>query len=209
MADEEPAVLPNPDKTWTLFLDRDGVINRKIEHDYVRSPSMLHIPSGVPQALVRLRSIFGRIILITNQRGIGRGLMSEIDLEAVHAHMISIIESERTTNRKENAAEEPIFDAIYHCPHDLDRHCGCRKPAPGMVRDAMKRFPDIRLDRSIMVGDSASDIELGERLRMFTVHVTKPGTVRLGDLATSSIIQLASWFEGISPPRNVVKRSID
>ena len=79
-------------KDWTLFLDRDGVINKKIENNYVRNWSQFEFIEGVIEALKILRNIFGKIIIVTNQRGIGKGLMTENDLYKIHENMIKVFE---------------------------------------------------------------------------------------------------------------------
>ena len=109
-------------KEWTLFLDRDGVINKKIENDYVRNWSQFEfidgVIDGVIDGLKMLRQIFGEIIIVTNQRGIGLGLMTEEDLHKIHESMKKVFE------------ENGIFiDKIYYCPHDYEKEiCDCRKP---------------------------------------------------------------------------------
>jgi D-glycero-D-manno-heptose 1,7-bisphosphate phosphatase len=148
-------------KSWTLFLDRDGVINKKIEGDYVRSWSQFEFLPNVIEALKILRSIFGRIIIVTNQRGIGRGLMTHKDLEVIHKNMLSILQKEKIT-----------IDKIYYCPHDYEKEiCFCRKPNIGMGLQAKRDFPEIDFKKSIMVGDSLSDIEFGNRLGMFSILI--------------------------------------
>lgn len=112
----------NIDRKWALFLDRDGVINKKIENDYVRNWEQFEFLPGVLEALKILSDIFGRIIIVTNQRGIGRGFMTEKDLEYIHRNMLNIFE-----------ASGIKVDAIYYCPHDYEREiCNCRKPDMGM-----------------------------------------------------------------------------
>lgn len=152
----------NIDRKWALFLDRDGVINKKIENDYVRNWEQFEFLPGVLEALKILSDIFGRIIIVTNQRGIGRGFMTEKDLEYIHRNMLNIFE-----------ASGIKVDAIYYCPHDYEREiCNCRKPDMGMGLQAKKDFPDIDFSRSIMVGDSRSDMEFGRSLGMFTVCIS-------------------------------------
>ncbi|AEA34632.1 D-glycero-alpha-D-manno-heptose-1,7-bisphosphate 7-phosphatase [Hippea maritima] len=138
----------------TLFLDRDGVINKKIENDYVRNWEQFEFLPNVIEALKILNSLFDRIIIVTNQRGIGRKLMTEKDLEVIHKNMLSVLS-------KENIK----IDKIYYCPHDYKKEiCNCRKPKIGMALQAKKDFPDIDFRNSIMVGDSLSDIEFGKKL---------------------------------------------
>jgi len=104
----------------------------------------------------------GKIIIVTNQRGIGKGLMTEEDLKEVHERMID-----------EFKKNEIRIDGIYYCPHDYEKEgCNCRKPAPGMALKAKEDFPEIDFFKSISVGDSLSDIEFGKNLGMLTVLLT-------------------------------------
>lgn len=151
----------NIDKSWTLFLDRDGVINKKIEGDYVRKWEQFEFLPNVIEALKILRSIFGRIIIVTNQRGIGRGFMTEEDLRDIHKNMFAVL-------NKENI----IIDRIYYCPHDYEKDkCSCRKPNIGMALQAKRDFPEIDFKKSVMVGDSLIDIEFGNKLNMLSILI--------------------------------------
>ncbi len=139
----------NIDRSWTLFLDRDGVINKKIENGYVLNVQMFEFIEGVLEALPILSNIFGRIVVVTNQRGIGRGLMSEKDLEDIHKFML-----EKITDAGGR------IDAIFYCPHDYEKEqCNCRKPKIGMALKAKEMFPEIDFKKSIVIGDSLSDME--------------------------------------------------
>lgn len=141
----------NIDKTWTLFLDRDGVINKKLENDYVKSWKEFEFLPNVIEALKILRSIFGKLIIVTNQRCIGRGIITEKDLENIHFNMLNVLEKHGIK-----------IDKIYHCPHDYEKEmCECRKPNPGMLYKAKIDFPEIDFTKSIVVGDSFSDLDLG------------------------------------------------
>lgn len=132
------------------FLDRDGVLNRRIVDGYVRSPDELEVLPHVAEAIQTLRARGYAIVVVTNQRGIARGLMDEADLARVHAALRARLQAQGAT-----------LDAIYHCPHDRDTGCGCRKPAPGMLLQAAREH-DLDLGRSVLVGDSPSDVAAGE-----------------------------------------------
>jgi histidinol-phosphate phosphatase family protein len=148
------------DKTWSLFLDRDGVINRKLPGDYVRSWAQFSFADGVLEALLVFADVFGPIIMVTNQQGIGKGLMSSTDLEDLHGKMLS--EISHSGGR---------IDAIYHSPHlEKENHLS-RKPNVGMGLMAKKANPEIRFKKSIMVGDSPGDMLFGKRLGMKTVFI--------------------------------------
>ena len=147
-----------------VFLDRDGVINRRLPGDYVRTPAAFAFLHGARAGMRLLRQAGYLLVVVTNQRGIGRGLMTEGDLAAVHAAM------ERGLER----AGAPV-DAILHCPHDLDAGCGCRKPRPGMLRRAIARL-GIDPARSWIVGDSLSDLEAGRAAGVRGILVAPPGT---------------------------------
>jgi D-glycero-D-manno-heptose 1,7-bisphosphate phosphatase len=155
-----------PDGRWTVFLDRDGTINRKApEGEYVRSPEALDLLDGAAAAIARLRSAGARVVVVTNQRGVALGRMTLADLEGVHQRL-----------HRELAAAGTEVDAIYSCPHDLDA-CDCRKPGPGLFLQAVDQDPSIDLGASAMVGDSSSDIQAGARFGMVTVLLMDPSQV--------------------------------
>lgn len=149
------------DKTWTLFLDRDGVINKRLIDDYVKHIGEFEFLPGVCEAIARFSKLFGKVFVVTNQRGIARGLMTVEDLRAVNDFMLEGI-----------AKAGGRIDGIYFCPHDRNAGCGCRKPDIGMALAAKRDFPEIDFVKSIMVGDSGSDIEFGKNAGMITVKIT-------------------------------------
>ena len=161
----------------TLFLDRDGVINNKIEGAYVRSFSEFKFIEGVLQAVSQLSNVFNRIIIVTNQQGIGKGLMSEIDLHNLHGQM-----SERILKYGGK------IDRIYHCPHLEEVDCLCRKPKAGMIQQAVVDFPEIIIENSYLVGDSDSDIEAGKRMNLRTVKVDDHYTLQKWTIDLTAII---------------------
>lgn len=145
---------------WTLFLDRDGVINVRLPDAYVRSWDEFTFIEKVPEAVAVFARYFRHIIIVTNQQGIGKGLMTEDDLGVIHGRMISCME---------NAGGK--IDAVYHCPHLKNEGCTCRKPLPGMARQAAAAFPDIDLSRSVMAGDSSSDMAFAVNAGMVPVLI--------------------------------------
>ncbi|MDR3715287.1 MAG: HAD family hydrolase [Puia sp.] len=151
--------LGSVDKNWTLFLDRDGVINREKDQSYIFHYGEFVFYEGVKKALEFLGRRFGRIILVTNQKGIGKGLMTEQDLHSIHDHMT-----------REILQEGGRIDAIYFAPSLQNDHPD-RKPNPGMAFKAQKDFPGLDLSRSIMVGNNLSDMEFGRNAGMFTVFL--------------------------------------
>ncbi|MCB0524276.1 MAG: HAD family hydrolase [Lewinellaceae bacterium] len=144
----------------TLFLDRDGVINKRIPGDYIRSPEAFELLPGVEDALTMLSKKFDLIIVVTNQQGISKGLMSELDLANVHQKM-----------REQIEAAGGRIDAVYHCPHLSAANCPCRKPATGMAWKALQDFPTIDFENCWMVGDSISDMKFAEILGLRKVLI--------------------------------------
>lgn len=169
-----------PDKTWTLFLDRDGVINERLPGDYIKSVGEFRFLPGVINAVSRLSAIFGRIIIVTNQQGIGKGLMTENDLELIHRMMVEQI-----------AAAGGLVDAVFHCPHKAEDACSCRKPATGMFDQARQLFPDIDPSRSVMVGDTRSDLRFARNCGMYAVQVGEE--VLAGEPADAYASSLSSF----------------
>jgi len=149
------------DTAWSLFVDRDGVINHRIADDYVRSWDQFRFNPGVKEALKALSGTFSRIIVVSNQQGVGKGIMREEDVDKVHARMI-----------KEVEAAGGRIDAVFFCPALESEKSFNRKPNIGMALQARKRFPEIRFRQSVMVGDSLSDMIFGKRVGMKTVFLS-------------------------------------
>ncbi|MBA2255536.1 MAG: HAD-IIIA family hydrolase [Chloroflexi bacterium] len=137
----------------TVFLDRDGVINDKAaEDDYIASWDRFRFAPGALEALRRLAQAEVRIVVLTNQRGIARGRLTEEDLAGIHQRMAAAVE-----------AADGRIDAIFHCPHDLGV-CDCRKPGTGLFTRAAAQLPAVRFAESATVGDSLSDVEPAVRV---------------------------------------------
>lgn len=146
--------------TWTVFLDRDGVLNRKApEGAYIRTPAEFEWLPGSRDAVKLLNDAGVLTIVVTNQRGVARGLMTAGDLETIHGRL-----------RDDLAREGARMDAIYVCPHDRGT-CRCRKPDTGLLEDARARYPQISFARAFVVGDAPTDIELGRRVGARTILV--------------------------------------
>jgi histidinol-phosphate phosphatase family protein len=149
----------NSDTSWALFLDRDGVINEKLENDYVKNWDEFIFKQGVLEAITDLSKMFTHIFIVTNQRGVGLGKMTEVELNEIHKKMLISIE--------ENSGK---IDKIYHCS-DTEDSSLYRKPNIGMGLLAKEDFPEIEFSKSIMVGDSISDMEFGKKLGMKCVFI--------------------------------------
>ena len=162
----------------TLFLDRDGVINVKIDNEYIVKYSDFEFIPGVLSAIQKLSSIFNRIIIITNQQGIGKKLMTEQDLGCLHEMML--VDIEQVGGK---------IDKIYYCPHLASENCECRKPRSGMIIQAIKDFSDINIESSYLIGDSDSDIEAGEQEHLYTVKVDNEYTLSKWCNELLSVIQ--------------------
>lgn len=169
----------NIDASWTLFLDRDGVINVRLVDDYVKSPSEFTFIEGSPAAIASLSKLFGNTVVVTNQQGIGKGLMTEADLQQVHQKMMTGV-----------ADVGGKIDAAYHAPNLASEGSSLRKPDTGMAILAKRQFPQIDYRKSIMVGDSDSDIQFGLSCGMQTVfigHKKHP----VADITVKSLAELA------------------
>jgi D-glycero-D-manno-heptose 1,7-bisphosphate phosphatase len=144
------------------FLDRDGVINRKApEGAYIISWGEMEFLPGVVSAVKQLNAADYRVIVVTNQRCVAKGLITPEQLEAMNRRICD-----------QFAAEGAIIDAIYYCPHDFHDACSCRKPNPGMLL-AASRERQIDLSQSWMIGDSDSDIQAGISAGCRTARLTE------------------------------------
>ena len=162
----------------TVFLDRDGTLNREV--GFVSRPDQLEVPAGVVPALQLLHDSDYRIVVVTNQSGIARGLYSESDLARVHAVL------------HERLRELP--DAYLHCPHHPDANgeyggaCVCRKPAAGLLHQA-RALLGVEFTGGVLIGDSARDLLMakGLPLRTVYVHSGKPVAAELAKLRQAGL----------------------
>jgi D-glycero-D-manno-heptose 1,7-bisphosphate phosphatase len=134
----------------TVFLDRDGVINVNIPRGYVTSPSILKILPGAASAIKRLNDVNIPVIVISNQQGVGKGLMTAEQLEEVDQALHSEI----------GASDGAIVARSYYCTHLSSEDCECRKPKGGQLRNAALEF-GLELSQSAFVGDTPTDIQAG------------------------------------------------
>jgi D-glycero-D-manno-heptose 1,7-bisphosphate phosphatase len=181
-----------------VFLDRDGVINRKApEGEYIVRWEDFEILAGVVEAVRALNQSGCRVIVVTNQRAIARKKITLAELEEMHARLIAAL-----------AEHGASIDRIYFCPHDIEANCDCRKPKPGMLLRALKDF-EIDPRKSWMVGDSAIDIEAGKRAGCRTAligtssNATDGGAgadILAGDLRQAVALILAADESPALPP---------
>jgi len=150
-----------------------------------------HLLPGVVEAIGRLNRAGMRVIVVSNQRGIALGLYTAINVEAIHRSLQNFL-----------LAHGAHVDGFYFCPHDKQQ-CNCRKPLHGMFEQAVAQFPEITAERSVMIGDSLSDIEFGRRLDMRTVFIDgdpirqKPGAEvarALAGLCCESLSEAVNWL---------------
>jgi len=147
----------------TAFLDRDGTINAPAAAgEYIVSAAEVQLLPGAAEAITLLNEHPAKVVVVTNQRGIALGKMSEADLRAVNQRLEELL-----------AAQGAHLDAILHCPHEKGE-CGCRKPGPGMFERAAREIPGVTLEGAAMIGDSALDVEAGNRLELTTVRLGEP-----------------------------------
>jgi len=167
---------------WAVFIDRDGVINRRIIGDYVKRIEDFHFLDGSIDTIVEFKNHFKYIFIVTNQQGVGKGEMSEDDLHKIHNYMLEAI-----------SQAGGRVDAVYFCPALKNSGDKCRKPEIGMALQAQKNFPGVDFSKSIMIGDSNSDMAFGKNAGMKTIFIDaqdagkKPGNAdeiyyRLGKL---------------------------
>lgn len=147
------------DKSWTIFLDRDGVINIEKEDDYVRHWDEFIFIDGVLDAFPVFARHFGRIVIVTNQKGVGKGLMTEQALSDINKGIHEMV-----------SGAGGRLDRIYYCTAISDSD-PCRKPNPGMAHLAQQDFPDIDFNKSLMVGNTMGDMKFGKACGMYTVFI--------------------------------------
>lgn len=167
---------------WTLFLDRDGVINRRIVDGYVTCWEEFEFLPGVLEAMALLTQRFKYIFVITNQQGVGKGLMTMEQVDAIHDQMCTEIE-----------AHGGLVDAILVCPQLATDPDNYRKPRPDMAYMACEICPDIDLSKCIMVGDGLTDIEFGRNAGTRTVFIGDDNSA--ADDSFPSLFEFANLFK--------------
>ena len=175
----EPAPPPSLSSTSlagvTVFLDRDGTLN--VDTGYVKSPDDFTVLPGVGAALARLKQAGARLVVVTNQSGLGRGYFTSKDLEAIHGKLRAILAEDGVT-----------LDGLYFCPHHPDDRCNCRKPARGMIDRALAEL-QVDLSRAYVVGDSVRDVELAKLVgaQSLLVMTGPSGAEALADLTARDL----------------------
>jgi len=148
------------DKHWTLFLDRDGVINKRIMNGYVTAVEEFEFNPLATDAFALFKTFFDRVLVVTNQQGVGKEIMTEGNLLDVHAYMHERI---KLAGGK--------LDRVYFSTDLKSKENNTRKPNPAMAMQAKKDFPEIDFSKSIMVGDTDSDLMFGKNLGMKTAAI--------------------------------------
>ena len=181
------------------FLDRDGVINRKAltEDEYIIRWEEMHILPGVVEAIALLNHASFRVIVVSNQRCVAKGLLTASELDSMHQKMC-----------RELAAVGAKIDGVYYCPHDEQPPCRCRKPEPGMLFAAADEH-QVDLSSSWMIGDSEKDVEAGRGAGCRTARILRVDSDADGNadvLAPSlfeAVRQILRLEEGIADRREI------
>jgi histidinol-phosphate phosphatase family protein len=172
-----------------LFLDRDGVINKRLINDYVKNWDEFIFLPGTIQALQILQRHFSTIVIVTNQQGIAKGLYTEKDLEIIHQKML-----------EEFQQNQIHIDAVFYSPNLASENSPLRKPNIGMALKTKELFTHIHLEESIMVGDSLSDMHFGKNAGMKTVFIDENETTNYNldviDTTFKSLLHFATYLTG-------------
>ncbi|MEA3421372.1 MAG: HAD family hydrolase [Acidobacteriota bacterium] len=179
-------------------MDRDGVINEKaLEGDYIKSPEELKLIKGAVEAIKYFNDKRFLVIVITNQRGIGKGVMTGNDFEKVMGKL-----------REELAKKGAYIDAYYYCP-DVDDSSLCRKPNIGMFLQAKKDFPEIDFKNSFVIGDSWRDIEAGKKIGAKTILVSKEPSMEIkSDYIMECLFDIVQEFEKYKNSENTFNKEV-
>ena len=173
-----------PENRPFIFLDRDGTLI--VDVPYLSDPERIEFLPDALAGMHAFRRLGYGIILITNQSGIARGLLTEERLATIHDRLKRLL-----------AADGLALDGLYYCPHRNEDHCSCRKPAPGMLKQAANDFP-VDMARSFMIGDAPTDIQAGKRFGIKTIQIladkSRPSEA---DYQAASLLEAASILENM------------
>ena len=175
-----------------MFLDRDGTINvSPPPGEYLTRPDDVKLIDGAALAIRRLNQAGIWVGIATNQRGIALGLMTLEDLERVHERLQELLRAAGAT-----------LDALYVCPHGIGM-CDCRKPLPGLLRQARREVPALDFARAAMIGDSPADVEAGRAAGTTTVLLSSADDASgdgSADYTAASLDAALDWLA--VPPRS-------
>lgn len=171
-----------------VFLDRDGTLIEDV--GYPRDPEEVRLLPGVPAALRRLAAAGLRLVVVSNQSGIGRGLIRTEEASAVHDRLVAHL-----------GGQGIVLDGAKYCPHAPGEGCDCRKPAPGMLLDAAAEL-DLDLGSSFMIGDKQSDVEAGRRAGCRATVLLATGAAETGaaDHVAADLGSAADLILGLDVP---------
>jgi D-glycero-D-manno-heptose 1,7-bisphosphate phosphatase len=182
-----------------IFLDRDGVLNRKLEEGaFVSGWDQFQWLPGAVEAVARMTRAGWIVMVVTNQRGIALGRLTAEQLEGIHANMRADLERHGAR-----------LAGIYYCPHDRGE-CQCRKPGTGLFEQAQKEFPQMASDNSVVIGDSLSDIQAGKQLGMKTIFIRGEASTQkdgveaaasLADAVAGSLLEAVEVHLGLTNNR--------
>ena len=173
------------DNTWSLFLDRDGVINKRIFGGYITSIEEFEFLPGVEEAIVQFSKSFHLVMVVTNQQGIAKGIMSERNLLEIHNYMCDQI-----------YLKGGKIDKCYFAPNLKGAEDDMRKPSPVMAELANMECPEIDFKRCVMIGDTDTDIEFGKNIGMKTVRIKTEEPINVeADLTVSGLDEFAKMIK--------------
>ena len=170
------------DDTWTLFLDRDGVINKRLFGGYITGIESFEFLEGAKEGIKLLSEYFHLIFVVTNQQGIAKGIMTEGELFEIHKYMCAEI---RLSGGR--------IDKCYFAPNLKGAEKDMRKPEPVMAELAKRDFPQIDFHKCVMVGDTDTDIQFGKNLGMKTVRIKTEENIGYdADITVNSLVSFAN-----------------
>jgi D-glycero-D-manno-heptose 1,7-bisphosphate phosphatase len=169
---------------WTLFLDRDGVINERIFNNYVLEWGAFHFTEGLLANAAQIGAAFEHIVVVTNQQCIAKGLLSEQALNDIHQNMCNELQSAGMH-----------IDIVLAATEFKNGQAQRRKPNTRMAFEAQEAFPNIDFQKSIMVGDTNTDILFGKKLGMYTILVASIEKVKeTPDLTIAHLSELSRYL---------------
>jgi len=188
----EIGVFPKIDQSWTLFLDIDGVINKKgNDNNYVKTLDEQELLNVTIEAIIDLSKIFGRIIIVTNQQGIGKRLITEESLTQIHKFIIQKVEH-----------GNGHIDAVYYAPELDSKNSNKRKPQIGIASQAKEDFEEIEFSKSIILGDTPSDMEFGKRVKMIPIMIAEGSVNHEFGYSFNSLSDFSEMLKSILQPTN-------